>query len=99
AALVDHRGHLVAMHLGTTDAGLVAAVDGATVVHVAAELRDHGEVRRAWLGVQATDVTGGARITEVSWASPAAVGGVHVGDVVTAVDDRPVADASDLVLF
>ena len=99
AAVVDHRGHLIAMSVGATDAGLVAAVDGATVVEVAADLRDHGEVRRAWLGVQATDAPAGAQITEVTWASPAAIGGLQVDDVVTAVDGRPVADASDLVLF
>ncbi len=73
----------------------------------AKELRDHGEVRRAWLGVRAVDLDPvratlldlrrGALLTEVDGDSPAGIAGLEVGDVITAIDDQPIDDASDLV--
>lgn len=107
-ALVDDDGHLLAMVVGNSrERGLGAAVPGDTVVASATDLRDRGQVRRAWLGVRAIDldparaslmqVDGGADLTEVTPGSPAATAGLEDGDVVIAVDDRPVDDASDLV--
>ena len=85
-----------------------AATPAEALVEVATDLRDHGVVRRAWLGVRAVDldpaaatvlaVAGGARITRVSPDSPAADAGLEVDDVVVAVGDLEVDDASDLVV-
>ncbi len=108
-ALVDADGMILGVVIGnSTERDLATAVPARVAVSAAVELRDRGEVRRAWLGVQAVDlppeearaldVGGGARLTEVNASSPAAEAGLAVGDVVTAVGDRRVDDASDLVV-
>ena len=68
-----------------------------------------GRVVRGWLGIGADDLPmypalhrrldRGAVITGVLPDSPAAVGGLRAGDVVTAVDGRAVEDATDLLLL
>ncbi|QXC60455.1 S1C family serine protease [Aquihabitans sp. G128] len=108
-ALVDVDGGLLGMVLGNSGEHQLGTVaSGAAVIDTASALRDDGEVRRAWLGVEAVDldpgqaslleVEGGAHLTEVTPGSPAAKAGLRPGDVVTAVGGRPVDDASDLVV-
>lgn len=108
-ALVDAEGELLGVVLGnSSERDLASAVPAAAAVTAATELRDHGAVRRAWLGVRSVDldpgdaatlgVAGGARLTEVTASSPAAAAGLRAGDVVTAIDGTPVDDASDLVM-
>jgi S1-C subfamily serine protease len=79
---------------------LVAPVAG--VLAAADDLLADGRVRRPWLGVRAADATDdstpGAVLTRISAGSPASAAGLQVGDRVVAVDEQPVADASDLVL-
>lgn len=107
--VVDAAGRLLGLVLGNDDGDQLAVVVPADdALAVARELRDTGEVQRAWLGVQATDlapdeavrleVRGGAVITEVTDGSPAQTAGLQAGDVVTAVGEAPVDDASDLVV-
>ena len=107
-ALVDVDGGLLGLVVGnSTDRSLGTAVDGRTVISAAKELRDHGLVKRAWLGVQAVDLTpdlasmlqisGGARLTNITPASPAERAGLRTGDVVTAVASARITNASDLV--
>jgi S1-C subfamily serine protease len=91
---------------GTED--LAVVVPAGEALAAAKVLRDNGEVRRAWLGVRATDLTpsaaslmsvkGGALLTAVEAGSPAAAAGLRKGDVITQVDDQPIGDASDLVV-
>lgn len=109
-AVVDVDGALLGMVVGnaTEGTGLAAVIAGPTLVDVVRDLRDRGEVERAWLGVRATDldhtlagmlqVPGGTRLTEVSPDSPAERAGLQEGDVVTAVAGEPLDDASALVL-
>jgi putative serine protease PepD len=107
--LVTAEGALIGLVVGNeTETDLGTATPGAAVVDAAADLRSHGVVRRAWLGVRAIDldpvaatlmaVGGGARITRISPGSPAAAAGLAVDDVVVAVDRTDIEDASDLVL-
>ncbi len=107
-ALVDTDGGLLGLVVGnSTDRGLGTAVSGYTAMSAAKELRTHGFVQRAWLGVEAVDLTpdlasmlqlsGGARLTSVATTSPAASAGLDEGDVITAVASTSVANASDLV--
>jgi serine protease Do len=77
---------------------------------VVPQLRDKGKVVRGWLGVQIQPIsedmakslklkdTKGAIISDLSSSpkGPAEEAGVKPGDVVVAVDDRPVADNGDL---
>ena len=75
---------------------------------VMAQLIQHGEVRRGALGAQAQDLTPelasafdlkeqkGAVVTQVTEASPAAKAGLKAGDIITAVNGRPVHDSADV---
>lgn len=107
--VVDGDGALIGIVLdgsGAQDLAVVVPADDALAA--ARGLRDEGEVRRAWLGVRAIDlgadaadlmqVHGGAQLTMVQAGSPATSAGLRKGDVITAVDDQPIGDASDLVV-
>lgn len=109
AAVVDAEGNLLGLVVEPNGPdGLAVAVPGRAALLAGADLGDDGEVQRAWLGVEATDldaaaaarleVEGGALLTAVDATSPAAAVGLSPGDVITEVDERPVRDASDLVL-
>ncbi len=72
------------------------------------QLIEHGEVRRGRLGVYVQDLTPelaqafgikhqeGAVVTQVAEDSPADRAGLEPGDVIVAVNDKPVRDAADL---
>lgn len=106
--LVAPHGEVIGLVAGNTSTRELGAVSPAeTVSAVVTDLRAHGKVQRAWLGVRAVDldptratllgVDGGARLTEITPSSPAETAGLEAGDVVLAIDDEPVANASDLV--
>jgi serine protease Do len=79
-----------------------------TAKMVVAQLKEHGSVERAWLGVQIQRVTAeiadslglkkaeGAIVDQPQAGSPAAKAGIAAGDVITAINDVPVKDARDL---
>jgi serine protease Do len=88
--------------------GIAFAIPAETVKTVVAQLKDKGSVTRGWIGVQIQPVTpeiaeslgmkkpGGALVAEPQKDGPAAKAGIQSGDVITAVNDNPVADARDL---
>ena len=88
--------------------GIAFAIPSETVNSVVAQLRDHGSVTRGWIGVQIQPVTQdiadslglkkaeGALVAEPQPNSPAAKSGIAAGDVITAVDSKPIRDARDL---
>jgi serine protease Do len=88
--------------------GVAFAIPAETVNSVIAQLKDKGTVSRGWLGVQIQPLTSeiaenlgmkaseGALISEPQSESPAAKAGILAGDVITAVNGRPVKDAHDL---
>jgi serine protease Do len=69
-----------------------------------------GKVTRAWLGVALQDVTSdiaanfhldkprGALVSEVDEGSPASKSGIQTGDIILAIDKKPVLDARSLQL-
>jgi serine protease Do len=73
-----------------------------------AELKSFGKLRPAWVGLDAVPLspavarklgwerTHGVLVDRVQPSSPAAVAGVHAGDVVMDVAGTPVADVEDL---
>ena len=88
--------------------GIAFAIPADTVNSVVAQLKAHGSVTRGWIGVQIQPVTQdiadslglkkaeGALVAEPQADGPAVKAGIEAGDVITAVDGKPVKDARDL---
>src|SRR5664280_1359976 len=88
--------------------GIAFAIPADTVKSVISQLKEHGSVTRGWIGVQIQPVTQdiadslglkkaeGALVAEPQKDSPAVKAGIEAGDVITAVDGKPVKDARDL---
>jgi serine protease Do len=88
--------------------GIAFAIPADTVKSVVSQLKEHGSVTRGWIGVQIQPVTQdiadslglkkaeGALVAEPQKDSPAAKAGIEAGDVITAVDGKPIRDARDL---
>ena len=88
--------------------GIAFSIPAATVKSVVKQLQDKGSVSRGWIGVQIQPVTPeiadslglkkaeGALVAEPQANAPAAKAGIESGDVITAVNDKPVRDAREL---
>jgi serine protease Do len=88
--------------------GIAFDIPAETVKTVVAQLKDKGSVARGWIGVQIQPVSAdiaeslgmkdaaGALVAEPQADSPAAKAGILPGDVITAVNGKPVKDARDL---
>lgn len=103
-ALVNLKGELVGINsaiIGPAggNVGIGFAVPSVLAKAVMEQLIRFGEVRRGRLGIAMQDAAGGqegALIAEVQPNSPAAVAGLQKGDVVTALNGRPVRGAAEL---
>jgi serine protease Do len=90
--------------------GIGFAIPSNLAKNIVAQLKEHGSVERGWLGVKVQGVTPaiakslgmkpdapeGALVAEVTQGSPAAKAGLQQGDVITAVDGKPVDKLHDL---
>jgi Trypsin-like serine proteases, typically periplasmic, contain C-terminal PDZ domain len=86
-------------------------VPASTVARVVAQLLAHGHVARGWLGIATqpvrippalqrslgTDAGLGLVVVNVEPDSPAERGGVLIGDILLAIDDRTVSDPGDVL--
>jgi S1-C subfamily serine protease len=91
--------------------GICFAVASNTANFVAGEIARHGRVRRAYIGVAAATITiprriavrqelaqaNGAQLVSVDQSGPAAQAGLLSGDIVIALDNKPVTGVADLV--
>lgn len=89
--------------------GIGFAIPANMAKSVMAQLIEFGNVKRGVLGIGAQDITpdlasafnlsttNGAAITQVLPNSPAAQAGLQVGDIITAVNDVNIKNASDVV--
>jgi S1-C subfamily serine protease len=108
--LIDAAGHVIGMNTRTLLRGDDLAVPTETLRRVVDELRAHGGVRKGYLGVGAfpaqlspalAQLAGrdrGALIASIEDGSPAATGGVIVGDIVIAVAGDPITGPDSLRL-
>ncbi len=106
-AVVNASGKVIGMGVGNTSDG-VFAIPIRTVKRIAAELIEHGEVQRGWLGVQIQNVNpettlklgleapSGAIILRVLQGTPAARAGLKTNDVIIAIDDDEITNAKHL---
>ena len=80
--------------------GIGFAVPSNTVKRVVEQLESSGHVSHAWLGVSTTDAANeqGAVVRQVISGGPAAKAGLSAGqgDIITAVDGKPVTSSADL---
>jgi serine protease Do len=88
--------------------GIGFAIPSSLAKPVIAQLRQHGEVQRGWLGVEIQSLSDqlaeglgmgddkGALVAAVVPDSPAARAGVEVGDVIVEFDGKPVDKVKDL---
>jgi S1-C subfamily serine protease len=91
--------------------GICFAVASNTANFVAGEIARHGRVRRAYIGVAAAttpiprrialrlglDQASGARLIDLEQAGPAAEAGLLSGDLIVALDDKPVTSVGSLM--
>jgi len=88
--------------------GLGFAIPINVASEVVGQLREHGEVRRGWIGVSIQSVTDdvaggvglneakGAIVAQVAPGGPAEKAGIMAGDVVVGFDGQPVPDMKSL---
>ncbi len=108
-ALADVRGRVIGINTAVAGVGLGLAVpvDAATRSILDALIRD-GRVRRAYLGIvggtrrlsselaERLGRSSGLAVVQLLDGSPAATAGVRAGDVIVALDGRPIAGVGDL---
>ena len=94
---------------GGASLGIGFAIPAVTAKHVLDQLVQTGSVTRGWIGVAVQDLTpalaeslklGAARgtlITEVFGGTPADQGGMKTGDLLIAVDGKPVTDSASML--
>jgi len=109
--LVNSAGELVGLNtfirsLSGGSEGLGFALPSAVIALAYPQLRDHGHLHRASLGMAAEPVTPqlrkglglttreGVIAADVAPDGPAARGGIKVGDVITAIDGQPLESMS-----
>ena len=88
--------------------GIGFDIPAATAKMVVAQLKEHGRIDRAWLGVQIQPVTAeiadslglkkaeGAIVAQPQADSPASKAGIVAGDVITEVDGASIKDSREL---
>ena len=113
-AVVDVEGKVVGIATAGLSRTSVLAIPSATVNRVTEELLSKGHVARGYLGVGLQPVglpehlktklrlsagAGGLIVLSVETGGPAADAGIVLGDVLVAMDGKPVADTDDVQEF
>jgi S1-C subfamily serine protease len=108
-ALADSVGQVVGVNTAVAGVGVGLAVPiNATTRGIITTLMRYGRVRRAWLGIAGTQSplppplaakvgrSSGLRVAQVVAGSPAERAGLRVGDIVVAVDAKPLTNSTGL---
>ena len=89
--------------------GIGFAIPAPIAHHVLDQIIEHGRVQRGWLGLEPQDITpdlarafhlkqlDGVIVARVLRGGPADKAGIQVGDILQALDGRPLHDAMDLL--
>ena len=85
-ALIDVDGAVIGMNTRTLLRGADLAIPTATLRRVVDELKQHGGIRRGYLGVGTYPAQGGALVASIEDGGPAATAGVLVGDLLVELD-------------
>ncbi|WFR71078.1 trypsin-like peptidase domain-containing protein [Prescottella defluvii] len=108
-ALADSAGRLVGANTAVAGVGVGLAVPiNATTERIIASLMRTGRVRRGWLGIAGMQVPlppalatklgrkRGVQVAQVVAGSAAATAGLRKGDILVAIEGRPIATATDI---
>ena len=108
-ALADSTGRMVGVNTAVAGVGVGLAVPiNATTEQIIGSLMRNGRVRRAWLGIAGMQVPlrpdlvaklgrrRGVQVAQVVPASPASTAGLRDGDILVAIDGRPIATSTDI---
>lgn len=108
-ALVDARGGVIGVLTTGLARGAALAIPADLAWSAAATLSERGSLRRGYLGILSQpvhlpdaqrgglDLRGGLLVVGVEDGSPAATGGMMVGDIVVTLDEHPVEETEDLL--
>lgn len=109
--LVDAAGQVLGVNTSGLARGASLAIPVSLAWQIAESLAKHGSVRRGYLGVRSQAVAipaaqqkalgrqqaSGLLLVGVEESSPAAAGGLMVGDILVAIGGQPVADPDELL--
>jgi putative serine protease PepD len=100
--LLDSQGRVIGVNAqlesnSGENTGVGFAIPSNTVKSVVDQIVSGGKVSHPFVGLQLSDAEAGATVAAVTAGGPAADAGVQRGDVVTAVDGKPV-DSSNAVV-
>jgi S1-C subfamily serine protease len=109
--LVEAGGRVAGINTSGLARATALTVPAATVSRVTGQLLTRGHVARGWLGIATqpvrlppalqrslgTEAESGLVVVNVEPDSPADGGGVLIGDILLALDDRPVSDPGDVL--
>ena len=108
-ALTDSNGLVVGVNTAVAGVGVGLAVPiNATTQRIISALMTGGRVRRAWLGIAGAQAPlppplvtklgrrNGLRVAQVISGSPAELAGLRAGDVMVAVEGKPVVSSTEL---
>jgi len=109
--LIDAAGRVVGINTSGLARASALTVPAGTVSRVVGQLLAKGHIARGWLGIATQpvhlpaplrrtleiDSDAGLVVVNVEPDSPADRGGVLIGDILLALDDRPVSDPGDVL--
>jgi serine protease Do len=109
--LINMSGEVIGVNtaISSVGQGIGFAVPASIAGEVLSQLRSKGKVARGYLGITVGEITPdvqeawalkddhGALVQSVSTGMPAAVAGVKAGDIITAIDGKPVASSEEVV--
>ena len=109
--LVDASGRVAGINTSGLARATALTMPAATVSRIATQLLARGHIARGWLGIATqpvrlppalqrtleTETESGLVVVNVEPDGPADRGGLLVGDILIALDDRPVRDPGDVL--